>query len=171
MDNPNASSPALTPTEPQVNAALLAIRIAGGIAFIYHGCAILFGAFGGPGLDGFAAYMHVSMTIAFLVGLAQLCGGLALLSGILARLGAACIVIVMLGAILMVHWPKGFDVTKGGMEYALTQLLIGVAILFTGAGAYSLAAWLPASWLKAQPRGFGGPSSTYPTGRPVGPTA
>jgi uncharacterized membrane protein YphA (DoxX/SURF4 family) len=40
----------------------------------------------------------------------------------------------------MVHLPKGFDTTKGGYEYALTQLLIAVAILIAGAGPYSLAA-------------------------------
>lgn len=61
-----------------------------------------------------------------------------MLTGILVRLGAVCIIIVMLGAIFLVHLPHGFDVGKGGMEYALTQLLIAVAILFTGAGAWSL---------------------------------
>jgi hypothetical protein len=38
---------------------------------------------------------------------------------------------------------KGFDIGKGGVEYALTQLLIAIALLITGAGAYSLATWLP----------------------------
>jgi uncharacterized membrane protein YphA (DoxX/SURF4 family) len=50
---------------------------------------------------------------------------------------------VMLGAIFLVHFPHGFDVGKGGMEYALTQLLVALALLITGGGKYSLAEMLP----------------------------
>jgi len=120
------------------HAALLLIRIASGLAFLYHGSAILFGAFGGPGPAKFAASMHAPPAIGYLVGLVQLFGGLAMLTGILVRLGAACIIVVMLGAIFLVHLPHGFDIGKGGMEYALTQLLIAVAILIAGGGAWSL---------------------------------
>jgi putative oxidoreductase len=131
-----------TPTPSQVDAALLLIRIASGLALIYHGSAILFGAFGGPGLKGFSAFTHLPIAVAFLVGLAQFAGGLAVLTGVLTRLGAACIAIVMLGAIILVHLPYGFDVTKGGMEYALTQLLIALALMVAGAGSYSLGFYL-----------------------------
>ncbi len=128
----------LTTEQKRVGAALFLIRLASAAAFLYHGSAILFGAFGGPGVGGFARFTHLPVPVAFLVGLAQFCGGLAMLTGILARLGALVILPVMLGAIFMVHWPHGFEVTKGGLEYALTQLLVALAILFTGAGPYSL---------------------------------
>jgi putative oxidoreductase len=128
----------LTPEQQRVGAALLIIRLAAAAAFLYHGSAILFGAFGGPGIQGFSQSTHMPVPVAFLVGLAQFGGGLAMLTGVLTRLGAAGIIAVMLGAVFMVHLPKGFDVTKGGMEYALTQLLIAIAILITGAGRYSL---------------------------------
>lgn len=118
--------------------ALLLIRIASGLAVLYHGSAILFGAFGGPGPTKFAAFIHAPPAVGYLVGLAQLFGGLAMLTGILVRVGAACIIVVMLGAIFLVHLPHGFDIGKGGMEYALTQLLIAVAILIAGGGAWSL---------------------------------
>jgi putative oxidoreductase len=49
----------------------------------------------------------------------------------------------MLGAIFLVHLPHGFDIGKAGIEYALTQLLIAIALLINGAGAYSLAPRLP----------------------------
>src|SRR5207302_3904620 len=78
------------------------------------------------------------LAVGYLVGFAQFAGGLAMLTGVLARLGAVAIIPVMLGAIFMVHLKNGFGVTKGGFEYALTQLLIAVAILISGAGPYSL---------------------------------
>jgi putative oxidoreductase len=49
----------------------------------------------------------------------------------------------MLGANFLLHLPHGLDIGKGGMEYALTQLLIAIALLITGAGSYSLTSWLP----------------------------
>ena len=144
----NSLPPSSTLGPAQTNAALLILRIASALAFLYHGSAILFGAFGGPGPQGFAGYLHVPVIVGYLVGLAQFAGGLAILSGVLIRLGAVCIIVVMLGAIFLVHLPHGFDIGKGGYEYALTQLLIALALLITGAGAYSLAPLLPASLRK-----------------------
>jgi putative oxidoreductase len=123
---------------------LLILRIGCSLPFLYHGAAILFGAFSGPGPQGFAAYLHVPMIVGYLVGLAQFAGGIAILTGALIRIGALCGMIVMLGAIAIVHYPHGFDIGKGGMEFALAQLLTSLALLFTGAGAYSLGNILPA---------------------------
>jgi putative oxidoreductase len=128
----------------QISVALLILRIASAMAFLYHGSAILFGAFGGPGPQQFAAFHHWPTLLGYLVGLGQVGGGLAVLTGILFRFGAVSIIAVMLGAIFLVHLPHGFDVSNGGAEYALTQLLLAVAFLFTGPGAYSLALLLPA---------------------------
>ena len=132
-----------TPTASQLNIALLLLRIAAALAFLYHGSAILFGAFGGPGPHGFAAFMHAPSVVGYLVGLAQVAGGIAILTGVLIRIGAVCVSIVMLGAIFLVHLPHGFNISTGGIEYALTQLLVSIALLITGAGAYSLAGVLP----------------------------
>jgi putative oxidoreductase len=142
MEETNQVSPA------KINAALLILRIASAMAFLYHGSSILFGAFAGPGPQQFAASHHWPLVLGYLIGLAQLGGGLAVLSGILFRLGAACIIAVMLGAIFLVHLPNGFDIGNGGAEYAVTQLLLAVAFLLTGPGAYSLASWLPGSLQK-----------------------
>ena len=137
------SSPDSAPAPSQISLALLIIRIAAGLVFLYHGSAILFGAFGGPGPQGFAAFMHAPAIMGYLVGLAQFAGGLAILTGLFIRVGAICIIIVMLGAIFLVHLPHGFDVSKGGIEYALTELLIAFALLIAGGGAYSLGSALP----------------------------
>jgi putative oxidoreductase len=136
------------PSPTRLNIALLALRIASGLAFLYHGSAILFGAFGGPGPARFAAGHGVPLIVSYLAGPAQFAGGLTILTGFLIRIGAACIISVMFGAILLVHIPHGFGIGHGGMEYALTQMLIAVALLLLGAGDYSLSPLLPASLRK-----------------------
>jgi putative oxidoreductase len=132
----------------KIDAALMLVRLASAMAFLYHGAAITFGMFGGPGPAGFAGFTHTSLTVAYLVGLAQLGGGLAMLTGVFIRVGAVCIIIVMIGAIFMVHLPHGFDISKGGVEYVLTQSLVALALFLTGPGAYSLAGILPESLRK-----------------------
>jgi putative oxidoreductase len=103
----------------------------------------LFGAFGGPGPVKFAAFLHLPVFTAYLVGAGQFFGGLAILVGLFTRIAAACLVVIMLGAIIIVHLSHGFDVSHGGIEYAFTQLLIVLALLITGPGEYSLAAKTP----------------------------
>ena len=103
----------------------------------------MFGAFGGPGPQGFAAYQHLPVIYGYLVGLAQFAGGLAILLGAFQRIGSICVIIVMIGAIYRVHLNLGYDVSKGGMEFALTVLLISLGLLISGPGAYSLGRILP----------------------------
>jgi putative oxidoreductase len=128
----------------ELDLELLIMRLACALPFIYHGCAILFGMFGGPGPLGFAAFMHVPATVGYLVGLAQFAGGIAILLGALLRVGAVCVIIVMAGAIFLVHLPHGYDIGHGGLEYALTELLLSLGLLLAGPGKYSLAGILPA---------------------------
>jgi putative oxidoreductase len=136
-----------TSTLPQYSSrhdfALLLLRLASALVFLYHGAAILFGVFGGPGPVAFAAFVHAPTIIGYLVGLAQFAGGLAILTGVLFRVGAVCILIVMAGAIFLVHLPHGFSIAHNGMEYALTEFLLAFALLLTGAGTYSLGDLLP----------------------------
>lgn len=127
----------------ELNLELLILRVACSLPFIYHGSAILFGAFGGPGPHNFAAGMHAPDIIGYLVGLAQFAGGLAILLGALLRVGAVCVIIVMVGAIFMVHLPQGYDISHGGAEYALTELLLSFGLLLAGPGKFSLAGVLP----------------------------
>ena len=132
----------------ELNLELLIMRLACSLPFIYHGSAILFGAFGGPGPTGFAAFMHAPAIVGYLVGLAQFAGGIAILLGALLRVGAVSVIIVMLGAIFMVHLPHGYDIGHGGMEFALTELLLSFGLLLAGPGKYSLAGVLPAALRK-----------------------
>jgi putative oxidoreductase len=136
----NGTAPA--PERSASNLGLLILRVACALPVLYHGSGILFGAFGGPGPQGFAAYQHLPVIYGYLVGLAQF-GGLAILLGAFGRIGSVGIVIVMIGAIYRVHRPHGFDIGKGGMEFALTVLLVALGLLLTGPGSYSLGRILP----------------------------
>jgi putative oxidoreductase len=129
---------------PQLNFALLVLRVACALPFLYHGSGILFGVLGGPGPVNFAAFMHVPAAVGYLVGLAQFAGGLAILTGAFLRVGAVCVMIVMLGAIFLVHLPHGFDINHSGYEFALSELLLAFGLLIAGPGAYSLRNVLPA---------------------------
>ncbi len=138
-------TPGLRSSEtPQLNFALLVLRLACALPFLYHGSGILFGILGGPGPLKFAAFMHVPPAVGYLVGLAQFAGGLAILTGAFLRVGAVCVMIVMLGAIILVHLPHGFDIGRGGYEFALSELLLAFALLLSGPGAYSFRNVLPA---------------------------
>ena len=128
----------------ELDLELLIMRLACSLPFLYHGSAILFGAFGGPGPQGFAAFMKVPVIIGYLVGLAQFAGGIAILTGALLRVGAVSVIIVMVGAIFLVHIPHGYDIGRGGLEYALTEMLLALGLLLAGPGKYSLASVLPA---------------------------
>lgn len=132
-------------TTRELNFELLIMRVACALPFIYHGAAILFGSFGGPGPAQFAAGMHSPTIVGYLVGLAQFAGGLAILTGAFLRVGAVCVIIVMAGAVYLVHRPHGYDVGRGGMEYAVTELLLALGLLLSGAGKFSLGRIFPAS--------------------------
>src|SRR5438105_178632 len=111
MHSPIIENP---PASIRFDIGLLLLRLASGPVFLYHGSAILFGFFQGPGPRAFATHHHWPVILGYLVGLAQFGGGIALLTGLFFRVGAASIALVMLGAIFLVHLPNGFDVNNGG---------------------------------------------------------
>jgi len=140
----NATAGMPSSESPQLNFALLVLRVACALPFLYHGSGILFGVLGGPGPANFAAFMHAPAAVGYLVGLAQFAGGLAILTGAFLRVGAISVMIVMLGAIFLVHLPHGFDINHSGYEFALSELLLAFGLLIAGPGAYSLRNVLPA---------------------------
>lgn len=125
----------------RIDVSLLAIRLMIGTALAFHGAQKLFGAFGGPGIDGFAAYnAHLGIPFpelgAYLAALAELGGGLAIAAGVLSRIAAIPVVFTLMTAVLVAH--TGFDATTGGGEYPLTLAVVSAALAWSGPGRLTL---------------------------------
>lgn len=129
-----------------VDWALLIARVIVGIVFVAHGAQKLFGAFGGPGLSGVVQMMG---PLGYLVTIGEFFGGLGLIFGFLSRFSAASLIIIMLGAIFMVHAKNGFFMNWSGtqagegFEYHLLAIGLFATILIAGPGRIAIGRFLP----------------------------
>ena len=133
-------------------------RIILGIIFFAHGSQKVFGWFGGPGLRQTLRTLTEGLGLPTIIALSavgsEFVGGVALILGFLARIGALVIVINMLAAIFMVHGKYGlfmnwFGDRKGnGIEYHLLAIALAIVIIAKGAGACSLDSLL-LNWIGA----------------------
>lgn len=126
---------------------LFTLRLGLATVFMYHGSQKLFGAFGGPGLDGFAGYLSqlgipFASLNAMLAASTEFFGGLALLLGLFVPLVSLPLVFTMLVAALSAH--QGFNAAAGGNEYPLLLAFATAALGLMGAGSVSVQALLPA---------------------------
>ena len=113
-----------------------ALRIALASVFLYHGIGKL------AGLEQFAEMSGLPFIIVLLVALAEVGGGALIIVGAftrdwITRVGAAFIIPVMIGAVVMFHWPQwGFVASEshpmGGMEFQVTLLLIALYLVLKG---------------------------------------
>jgi putative oxidoreductase len=126
-----------------VDAALLVIRVAVGVAGVLHGSQKLFGAFGGVGMKGFAKmlgeslHMPVPEVSAWAAALGEFGGGLLVLLGFLPRIGALFFMLTMLVAWGTAHHFKYFAPAGGELPLNLAAMLL--AVVLAGAGRFSLA--------------------------------
>jgi putative oxidoreductase len=123
-----------------VDVSLLILRVIVGIIFAAHGAQKMFGAFGGPGLAEIAKMMG---PIGYLVAIGEFFGGLGLIVGFLTRFSAASLIVIMLGAIALVHGKNGFFQSANGFEYNLALIGLLAPILLCGPGRYSIGRYLP----------------------------
>ena len=126
---------------------LTLLRLILGAVFFAHGAQKALGWFGGYGFGatvGAFAKMGMPTPLALFVILTEFLGSLALIFGLFARVASAAIVILMVGAIAMVHAHFGFYMNwfgqqKGeGFEYHLLAIALAAAILIRGAGSLSV---------------------------------
>jgi putative oxidoreductase len=124
------------------------VRLILGIVFFAHGAQKVLGWFGGPGLKETIRTMHETLglpaSMAFVAALAEFLGGLGFIAGLLGRVAAVGIAVVMLAAIVMVNGRYGLFLNwlgdrKGhGYEYHLRAIALAAVIIVRGSGAMSL---------------------------------
>lgn len=129
-----------TRDRPAVRLSLLIVRVVAGAVFAAHGAQKLLGAFGGPGLDAVVEKMG---PIGYLVAIGEFFGGLGLMVGFLSRFSAAANIVIMIGAIAMVHGKNGFFLSDGGFEYNLALIGLLLPTLLAGPGALAIGRMLP----------------------------
>ncbi len=120
--------------------APLLLRLALAAIFIYHGLNLV----GGEGNQWGATWMNKMAAqsgaeppappVQLAAAWGQLIGGIALAVGFLTRLAALGIIVIMAGAIALVHLPNGFDITKNGYEYNMLIIVVCVILVLGGAG-------------------------------------
>ena len=120
-----------------VDVALLLVRIIVGVIFAAHGAQKLFGAFGGPGLAATVEKMGGGV-LPYLVTIGEFFGGVGLIVGFLTRFSAASLIVIMIGAIAMVHGKNGFFQSAGGFEYNLALIGLLLPSLICGPGRLSI---------------------------------
>jgi putative oxidoreductase len=130
---------------------LLLLRLTIGLTIAARGAQMLFGWFGGQGLENTG---QVFVTLGFQPGrryalmaaLAEIGGGVLLASGLLTPLSAAIIFAVMIVAAFSAHIKQGFFITSGGFEYTFVLSVAALTLAFTGPGSLALDAILGHSW-------------------------
>lgn len=116
----------------------LGLRVALGLMFIAHAYLKLV-IFTPAGFAGFLGQVGLPAFLAWPIILAELIGGLAILTGFYGRIVSILLLPVLLGA-LMVHAPNGwvFNAPNGGWEYPAFLALAALAHGLIGDGALAL---------------------------------
>ncbi len=111
----------------------MGLRSAIGVIFIVHGI----GKFN-PGFSDFLSNIGLPPEMQIPIALAELVSGILLLVGVLSRLSASLLCIIMLGAIFHV---KGVQSLTGdmGVEFELILLASSLVIIIAGPGRISFA--------------------------------
>ena len=129
--------------------AALVLRVVAGLIFIPHGWSKIAGDGGASGFAGsMAANYDIPAVLGYLAAYAEVVGAILLIAGALTRLDALLLAGTMFVAAFIVQLPDAlFEVQPGasklfvglrGIELPLAMLSICVALLFLGAGKFSV---------------------------------
>ena len=116
----------------------LLVRLMAGGALAFHGYQILFGNIEGAGRFFESVGFEDGLFWAWVVGILEFGGGLLLALGLLTRLAAAAIIVFLIVAIAVYHWPFGFNWEARGIEYPLFWAIVVFHFLVQGGGRFSL---------------------------------
>jgi putative oxidoreductase len=126
-----------------VDVSLLFVRVIVGVIFAAHGAQKLFGVWGGSGLAEMMKAPPDGMgLLGFFVTIGEFFGGAGLVVGFLTRFSAASLIVIMLGAIFVVHGKHGFFGPQG-FEYNLALIGLLFPILIAGPGRFAVGRFLP----------------------------
>jgi putative oxidoreductase len=119
--------------------AATVLRVTLGILFLAHAGLKLF-VFKPAGTVQFFGSLGLPGPLAYLVILAEVVGGLALIVGLYSRAVAVALIPILLGAIFTVHGPAGFFFSNpnGGWEFLALWIVGLVAVALLGDDAYAL---------------------------------
>jgi putative oxidoreductase len=127
-----------------LDVGLLILRVVLGVTMGAHGLQHLFGAFGGPGVGGFArvltgfGYTSQTTLLSWITGISEVAGGALVIIGLFTPLGAAALLGVAAN-IVYAKFRGGFVEQQGqGFEFELTLAAMALALICTGAGRISL---------------------------------
>jgi putative oxidoreductase len=98
-------------------------------------------------IDGLQAHiaqlgMPMPATFGMLAIAAEFLGGLGLIAGLLTRIAAFGVFCTMAVAIYLVHLPHGLMASNNGFELPLLLLCSALFFIASGAGPFSVDAWL-----------------------------
>ncbi len=104
------------------------LRLSLAATFLFHGASKI--PVEGP-------MMGMPVAVIWILALGEVAAGIMLIAGafgkeILTRIGGLIVVVVMVGAIAMVHAKNGFNVMDGGMEFQLLMLVTGLYLAAKG---------------------------------------
>jgi putative oxidoreductase len=126
---------------PALSAAILAVRVVVGVAFVLHGWPKVHNPFGWmAGMEN-APPGSLQAAGAF----AEVGGGVLLAAGLLTRVAAVFLAATMVAGVALVHFPKGDPFVAPGKpswELAAVYFVVCLLILATGPGRFSLDAIL-----------------------------
>jgi putative oxidoreductase len=119
------------------------VRLAQGSLIAGHGAQKLFGAFGGPGLEGTSQFMEMlglkpGHPWATLAGVSEFGGGVLTALGLLNPLGPLGVIGSMAMATTKAHWGNPIWVTEGGAELPVLNLAVSTALMLREPDKYSL---------------------------------
>lgn len=119
------------------------VRLTQGSLMAGHGAQKLFGAFGGPGVEGTSQVMEMlglkpGRPWATLAGLSEFGGGVLTALGLLNPLGPLGVIGAMSMATTKAHWGKPIWVTEGGAELPVLNLAVSTALMLREPDKYSL---------------------------------
>ncbi len=108
----------LSPLAPHAHWAM---RLSLAATFLYHGI----------GKYPVSDAMGMPVPLVWAVMIAEIIAGVALITGafgkdMLTRLGGLIVIVIMLGAIAMVHFKNGWNVMNMGMEFQVLMLAVGL---------------------------------------------